>query len=322
MGLSGALRMRSTGILAGAVLLSVVAWCGCASAQAPIPQSVSGSSQPLGPLDPPAATRYPQAIPEWDALVALFEAHRPVPEAQINAFVQAVTDGLPDRLPPAEPVCSAAFARLSEDGAPALVASMDVNGRYFCNDFFVITRNEKTVMTQGLRVWEVDNARDVLVDLRHDGNLELVVPTEASDYEGANSCMEYWTRILALEHGKLTDESSNFTGFYRATLDSHMKELPTVKAEDEGNGQDSAVCMQMEANRIKRFLGTDPTAGEDSAIEWVKSSNQFLRRKGVVVLGEIGDKKSNAVLRELTRDGDGVISLMAKEALGAKVSEP
>jgi hypothetical protein len=311
--------MRLTGILAGAVLLNVVPGCGYASAQVPIQQNVSGSSQPLDPLYPPAATSYPKAMPDWDALVTLFEAHRPIPEAQLKAFVQAVDNDLPDRMPDDEPVCSATFARLAPDSTPALIATRDVNGRDFCNDLFVITRTEKAVIEQGLRVLQVDDVQDVLVDLRHDGNLELVVPTEASEYEGANSCMANWTRVLTLDHGKLADQSRNFTNFYRTTLDTLTKGVPTATAEDEGDGRDRAICMQMEANRIERFLGIDPTAGEESAMAWVKSSNEFLRRKGVVVLGDIGDKKSNEVLRELTQDSDVGVSITAKQCLGEKV---
>lgn len=314
--------MRLTCILMVAVLAFIGVPCGVASAQTPDQPGAGAASEHLDPLDPPEATEYTQATQDWDALAASFAAHRSIPDSERNAFVRAVINAQPGSATEGWTVCSAGFARLAGDGSPALIASMDVNGRYFCNYLFVITRTEKTVMGQGLRVWEVDNVRDVLVDLRHDGNLELMVPTEASEYEGANSCIANWTRVLTLDHGKLADQSRNFTGFYRATLDSLMKELPSARAEDEGNGHDSAICMQMEANRIERFLGTDSTAGEDSAMEWVKSSNEFLRRKGVIVLSEIGDKKSNAVLRELTQDSDEVISMIAKQSLGEAVSEP
>lgn len=238
-------------------------------------------------------------------LVTLFKAHRPIPEAQVKAFVRAVADGMPDRLPGAEPVCGAAFAQLAPDGRPTRIASMDINGRDFCNDLLVITRREKAVMGQDLTVWMVDNVLDVLVDLRHDGTLELVVSTAASDYLGYR-CMGTWTRVLTLDDGRLVDRSADFKGFYRTELDRIVKKLPSVRAgdpdEDQSDRLGDAACLQMEADRIRRFLGLSRDAGQATAIRWLNSKDESLRSKGMTVLTDIGDPQSIAIAQRTALD--------------------
>jgi hypothetical protein len=304
-----------------AVLLSAIAWSGSTSAQNPVQPTVSGASQRSEPLDPPEAAEYSHATQDWHALVTSFEAHRQIPQAQLNAFVRAVIHAQPESATGDWTVCSAAFARLSDDDAPALIASMDVNGRFFCNYVFVITRTAGAVTAQGSRAWMVTDVRNILVDLRNNGELELAVPAAASDYQG-NRCMATWTRVLTLVHGKLVDRSDGFKDFYRTRLDNILKQLPSAKANEESGGLDRAVCLQIEADSIMRFIGTAPAAGEDTAMEWVNSADQSLRLRGIMVLAQIGDKKSKAALKELTQDRDSLIATMAKASLGERVSEP
>lgn len=315
MGLSGALRMRLTGILM-VVLMIFGALSGSASAQAP---NVSRTGQLLDPLDPPVATDYPQATPDWAALVALFEAHRPIPDAQRNAFIRAVINAQPESATEDWTVCSAVFARLADDGSPALLASMDVNGRYFCNYLFVITRRGNAVMGQGLSVWMVTDVHDVLIDLRNDGKLELAVPTVASDYEGTR-CMATWTRILTLDHGKLVDRSADFKGFYRAQLDQIEREMPAARTRDQKDGTDGTACLQVSAIRIEGSLGLSQQTGKEAALRWLSSDYEGLRRKGMTVLTDSGDPQSIAIAQQTALDwihstdrptrGDGEMWLM------------
>lgn len=301
-----------------AAALVVAGLCGFSSAQ--------DSSQPSGaddstqPLMPPLATNYANALKGWDALLSS-PVSSSMGNSQENSFVRDVINALPDSATDGWTVCSVTFASLGGSKSPALIASMDVNGRHFCNYIFVITRTRNAVVCQGVYTWRVANVRDLLIDIKGDGKLELAVPTEASDYHG-DRCMATWTRVLTVEGGTLVDRSAQFGGFYRARLSKIVNELPAAKAEDQSDGLDRAVCLQMESDRISRFLGNAPTAGEDTAFEWVKSANQSLRIKGIIVLAHIGDKRAKAALEKLAQDTDPLVATTAKFYLGQNVSVP
>jgi hypothetical protein len=311
--------MRLTGILIVAVLAFIGAPYGAAWDQTKDQTGVGAASEQLEPLDPPVATEYTRATQDWDALAASFAAHRPIPESERNAFVRAVINAQPESATEDWTVCSAGFARLADDGSLALIASMDVNGRSFCNYLFVITRTGSRVMAQGAYVWMVDDVHDVLVDLKKDGKLELAVPTAASEYEGYR-CMATWTRILTLERGKLVDRSADFKPFYRARLNLILKELPAARVRDQSDGDGGPACLEMEADRIRRFLGISQDSGKAAAIRWLRSDDETLRSKGMTVLTDIGDPQSIEIAQQTALDwihskdrparGDGEMWLM------------
>jgi hypothetical protein len=118
--------------------------------------------------------------------------------------------------------------------------------------------------------------------------------------------MATWTRVLILDHGKLVDRSADFKGFYRAELDRIVKKLPSVQAGDPGGGEndrlDNAACLQMEADRIRRFLGLSRDAGQAAAIGWLSSKNESLRSRGMTVLTDIGDPQSIAIAQRTALD--------------------
>lgn len=280
-------------------------------------QTVSGDSDVMAP----EASKYPGAKQGWDLLFEYGKAHGQIPKEMADAFVQPTLGNVPDPAM-AEPVCSAEFVRLSGGDAPALVASLDVNGREYCKFFAVITRTDTAVMIQGVDGWLADDVHDLLLDLKKDGQTELVVPMEASDYNGLTNCMATWTRIFTMANGKLVDRSADFKDYYRERLDEIIKALPSAKADDQSDGTDGAVCLQIEADQIRRFLGIDKEAGKEIALQWVNSSNESLRLKGIIVLGNIGDKESKAMLQKLTQDGDSIVVMQAKESLGLPITGP
>jgi hypothetical protein len=71
----------------------------------------------------------------------------------------------------------------------------------------------------------------------------------------------------------------------------------------------------MEMDKIKRYLGISPDAGKDQAIAWIKSGNEYMRRKGFAVLQDIGDKESKEILQAYTKDPNPNIANEAKFAL-------
>jgi len=274
------------------------------------------SAQTADNPSPPKKSSYKYAERDWDVLTSQLHTAKPPSDKQIKSFVMAMI-GEPVDEPFGSSVCSAGFFKIAESENESLVASVDLSGRHLCTDFEVIHRGANGLTMQSIYAWVGDDLSDVVRDLRKDGKYELVVPFDLSMYEGANSCMATWGRIYVLQSDNLVDKSSEFKNYYKDQLDSLNAEMPKAKADDVDQHSDSATCLQMEIDKIARFLGTSPNAGRDQAMDWVKSGDQYLRRKGFDVLADIGDQQSIEVLQRYAKDSDPMIADEAKRALPA-----
>jgi hypothetical protein len=208
-------------------------------------------------------------------------------------------------------VCSAGFFQISGSDSPSLIASIDVNGRHFCNNVEVIHRDANGLTIQEIDVWEVDDVKDIVRDLGKNEKDLLIVPTAYSDYDGAK-CMATWSQVYAVQAGALVDRSAAFKEFYKDRLDSLNADMEQAGKNDDDN---RTICSQMEADKIARYLDISPNAGEDKAIGWISSADTSLRLKGVVVLADIGDKRSIATLKQFSEDPDTIVADAAKRAL-------
>ena len=281
-----------------------------------------GSAQKAVSLSPPVISSYKYAKRDWDALTSELQTNKPPSDAQIDSFVMAMIEHVPDSgmqspddaVSAGVSVCSANFFQISDSDGEILIASIDVNGRHFCNNVEVIHRGANGLMVQEIDVWEVDDVNDIVRDPGKDGKNELVVPTAYSDYNGAE-CLATWSRIYTLQSGTLVDRSAAFLQFYKERLDSLEASMQKAINRDDDDNQDRTICAQMEADKIARFLGTAPNAGKDKAIEWINSADQSLRIKGIVVLADIGDKQSIETLQHLAEDSNAIVADAAKRAL-------
>jgi hypothetical protein len=254
---------------------------------------------------------------DWNVLTSRLHTATPPSDEEITRFVLATLKD--DRAFPGSDrdVCSAGFFKIAASETESLVISIDVNGRHFCNDIEVIHRGPNGLTVQGIEAWDTDNVKDLVCDIGKNGTNVLVIPTALSDYEGANSCSGAWSRIFTMQAGVLADRSAAFREFYRERLHSLPAEMQKLRSRDpEDATGDNAICLQMESDKIRRFLGISPKAGEARAMQWINSRNEFLRRKGIAVLAGIGDQKSMEVLRSHTADPDPSVALAAKWALG------
>jgi hypothetical protein len=127
-------------------------------------------------------------------------------------------------------------------------------------------------------------------DLDKNGKNVIVIPGSLSGYEGANSCMAMWNTIYMMQSDTLVDKSSEFKNYYRDRIDSLNARMQIDNKRDQDDHRDRTVCTQMEIDKIERYLGLSPNAGKDQAIAWIKSGDQYLRRKGFSVLEDIGDQ--------------------------------
>ena len=213
-------------------------------------------------------------------------------------------------------VCSAGFFKIAGSNGYNLVASFDVNGRRFCNDVEVIHFGANRLTTQSIFALEVDDVKDIVRDLGKNGKNELVIPGELSEYAGAR-CTGAWDRIYSLQSGSLVDRSAAFKDFYKELLVSLNAEMQQAKAKKYENyhDADAVICIQMESDKIKRFFGISPNAGENKAIAWIKSGDDYLRNRGFAVLADIGDQQSLAVLQRYVKDSDHEVAEEAELTL-------
>lgn len=294
-------------------------------------QSVSSQSsaqQETNP-SPPQKSSYKYAERDWDALTSELRTDKSPSDAHIYSFVMAMLEGVSDSAVQSPEdavlagvsVCSAGFFDIYDIDSTSLIASIDVNGRHFCNNVEVIHRDANGLTIQEIDVWEVDDVKDIVRDLGKNGKDLLVVPAAYSEYDGAK-CLATWSRVYAVQSGALVDRSNSFKEYYKERLDKLLgKDMQRAKARDENDGGDSVICIQMEIDKIERFLGMSQNAGEDRAIEWVMSTDRSLRLKGIVALADIGDKRSVTTLQQFTQDPDAIVADAAKRGQHSTLKE-
>jgi hypothetical protein len=272
-------------------------------------QTVSGqvSVQDAMAFTASETSNYKFAERDWQALTSHSHTATVPPEEQVSSFVMAMLGGVPDSAMQDMTVCSASFFKLSESDRESLVASIDVNGRHFCNLVVVIYRTPYGLRVGMIDVVSVDDVSVAVRGLGKGGKNVLVVPTPYSAYEGVK-CMATWSRIYRLHAGTLVDKSSEFTSFYKERL--RADEVALQCAEERNKP-----CIQMESDKIVQFLGTSANAGADRAKRWIDSSDESLRLKGIATLADIGDRDAIKTLERLSRDSDALVADEAKRAV-------
>jgi hypothetical protein len=284
---------------------------------------VKNATEMSARISPPVKSSYKNQRYEWDALISQVHANKSSSNAEVYSYIMAMIEGLPDSgITDSEDaalagvsVCSAGFFQIAASKSESLVASIDVNGRGFCNNVELIYRNDDGIVLQEIDAWEVDNVTEIVHDIDKDSQNFLVVPTAYSGYDGAN-CIATWNRIYALQSGTLVDRSRSFEAYYKERLQELLgTDMQRAKARDKDDGGHSVICIQMEADKIERFTGMSPSAGEEEATNWMKSTDSALRLKGITVLADIGDKRSVTALQQASEDSDSLIAGSAKRAL-------
>lgn len=264
---------------------------------------------------PPVISETAHALRDWDRMIAMLQSDRPPSDAQIRAFFMNILQRHPDGLIGGVVVCSAGFFNLSGGNGYSLVGSIDASGRHYCNDIEIMNRTTNGIAIQGLDTWEVDDIHNIVKDLRRDGRYELVVPTKDSEIEAGGSCIAFWTKIYVLKSGALVDKSSAFKSFYKDRLDALHIQIPQAEDLDAHDNGDKAICLQIQADKIQRFIGTSPTAGEEEALNWANSNDPNFRLRAISVFADIGDPQAIRALETLTIDKDSVVADEAKRAL-------
>ena len=197
---------------------------------------------------------------------------------------------------------------------PVLLASVDSSGRGFCNVLQEFSVETGEVVGQ-LSTWNLRELSSALVDIDGDGQVEYIVPTSVSPYEGAD-CIAVVPVVY-----KCIDPSCELrekaASFYRQELDKHAARLRISESGSDPSGTREAgrICRTMERDALLRLSGNDPTAGLALAQQWMKSDDRKLRAKAVAVLSDIDTIPSRVDLQQLARDRDPAIAAAAQGAL-------
>jgi hypothetical protein len=198
-------------------------------------------------------------------------------------------------------ICSFKFVDVY-DGTFRLVASLDTNGRHFCNRvvviektgaYFHVINDFKTVMS--------DQVNEMLADLDKDHSPELIV-TEAWSRPETGHCLATWQKIYKWRTNKFVDDSASYPAYYK----NRLKDVRSMAVRES-----DPTCHLMEADKINRFLGNQ-NAGADRAAEWMKSTDASLRRKAATVFADIRSDSAKKNLILLSKDKDPLVAESAQ----------
>jgi len=214
-------------------------------------------------------------------------------------------------------ICSVVSASLVP-GLPAdILVSVDASGRHFCNEVWRITRSGRPAVADRITVWGIENVRDALHDLDHDGHTELVFRRAITTYEGAD-CIATTPVVYQCSAIGCSDTRDRHVGFLTEEL--HKVEQRRDEAEQRGSERDreGLPCTIVAVDKLRRRLGVDPQAGADVASRWMKDPDPKLRRKAVAVFADIGDEDARRKLAVLAADADRNVAFGAEVALKKK----
>jgi hypothetical protein len=178
------------------------------------------------------AVAHDLASMDWSVKAPHNLAANPPADDVIKAFMGKVdgADGYPLG------ICYARFADLQHSSTLSLVVP-ESDGR-FCHLFVV----DKTA--GGFRSYSLDLALGVdgpeIKDLSRNRNLELIVPTDLTGYQGGGYCGAQWPVIYAWTGSTYSDVSSHYKGYYEKQLVSLKKEIAAAQAQKEHERQGSA----------------------------------------------------------------------------------
>jgi hypothetical protein len=172
---------------------------------------------------------------DWSVKAPHNLATNPVTDDQIKTFMSRLDGGISP-----QGICEAHFANLQHSGTLSLVVSEN-DGR-FCHLSVV----DKTNGGFNRYVFDLSLGTDgpEIQDLGGNGNLELIVPTDLTGYQGGGYCMARWPVIYAWTGNGYSDVSGQYRGYYERQLVSLQKEIATTKAQrklaEEGSPDQNA----------------------------------------------------------------------------------
>jgi len=225
-------------------------------------------------------------------------------------------------------VCSSHFADLRHSGNLSLVVATS-DGR-FCS-LSIIDRTAHSFELYSVDLAHFSDGPEV-DDLAGNGNLELIVDTDLTGYQGGTGpCVATWPVIYAWTGSGYADVSRQYKGYYEQKLESLKKQIAVLSSATEQVRAPAAAippsapdvadadCIEAEAAKIERFLGISRDAGMTDAIKWANSDDPNEREFAADVLEDIGTPGAIEHLRTLSNDTNLEVASAAKTFLAPPV---
>jgi hypothetical protein len=229
-------------------------------------------------------------------------------------------------------VCSFRFADLRRDGNLSLVAGTDGSGRGLCRQIDILDKKASGFEVRSITgsIGVGDDVASRIKDIRHNGNLQLVVDEDFTIFQGAAQCAASWPVIYAWTGGNYANVSAQFRDFYQQKLASLVAEIPKLPSGGPGSNpgdqgyeeQARKECMEAGAAKIRRFLGMSRDSGMNEAIDWSKDSNPAKRVFASEILADIDTPDARKYLEALTKDSDHRVAVLARESLSSISRNP
>ena len=260
---------------------------------------------------------------DWSTKTSPNLAERRLSGKDIATFVTGLRNALDDSEDSAaSEICSFDFADLRHNGTFSLIIGFGVPGRPSCNAVSIVDRTASGFESfwSGGANGSASDLRSSIQDLRHDGNLELLLDSGLAAFP--QRCAANWTTIFAWTGANYTNVSDRFKSFYKQRLDALNKAIPALgpDAGPDGYSLRDKECLEAEASAIQRFLGVSRDAGTEQAIRLAASADPLAREFGAQLLSEIGTPESRKYLEKLATDSNVGVRISAKYGLSTAVS--
>ena len=214
---------------------------------------------------------------------------RTLNQADLAALVNLLPPGSGVVIHP-EPASIGEFAwtDLQGNGTYQLLMTLDVNGRHFYNSLVIYSRDSSgRLASQEIRGWAIRNLANVTRDIKGDGKVELIVPSQlpSDTYRGAAG-MAIWPAVYREKNGQYLEASGEFPSFYESQvlpeLDRKIAEVRQKLDKGLATAHDLAIAI-MARDKVLRIIGRDPRAGQREARKWMASQDPELRSDAAAV---------------------------------------
>jgi hypothetical protein len=153
---------------------------------------------------------------------------------------------------------------LERSGILSLVCTLDFGGRSLHTMILVVTRRGNEFIHDQVESngWEIDGLEQRIVDLRNDGNKEVLVTRVDGQYRGARPTPTF-TDVFKVKGGRLVKADHEFPEYYEKTvlpdlrkkLDGLEKQQPSQDSLVENNRQEEIATLQHHIAAVSQILG-------------------------------------------------------------------
>jgi hypothetical protein len=212
-------------------------------------------------------------------------------------------------------VCTAGVLPQSGTTPATILTSVDSSGRGACNRLFRLSMGTPSAVLQQFETtWGITDLSLIISDLDHDGDPELLIPNEWGHGRHYH-CEPTKIVIYKCDARTCSDESRRFPAFFEHEADRLSQVIERLARFSPGAQVEQRECLEMERDRLLRFLGLDPSAGLRAADVWMHDASKDVRLNAISVFADVGDAASQARLKALTDDEDSEVSAAAFRAL-------